>query len=323
MLIIGILSSQLQQRNPNLMEVGESRHYEDCYFQYGDVLVVTTADEDGIRETEETVDFKLHRDILLQHSGFFRNYRRQNMLPEDHVQHPTLLEVAKRIKSTPADFHRLCRFMYPDPSAIGTLPHVGAGDIDTWRSAIQATIEFDMPDIRSYIVTKLTQDEAKFSAETLSFLKLAMSWEGGNQDLLLKCHRAFAFRRLPPPLADLKEFPDDIVRKIILVRERARSLFLDHRKLRLWIPTPSPTCVQPSACQDSIIGALIQNMTNPSPDPNRFPSIFEPLNAENICGSCQVPSLLNPLKEKLNLEIDHYLEELSGVDEEPLAPNCN
>ncbi|KDN44974.1 hypothetical protein RSAG8_05147, partial [Rhizoctonia solani AG-8 WAC10335] len=327
MLMIGIQSSPSQARVMNsswsprgIMEVGESRHYDDCYFPHGDVLVkmqvVTTpwhVNDTG--PPDETVDFKLHRDILLRYSGFFRKYYENRVLPEDHVQHPTLLEVAKQVQSTPADLQRLCWFMYPDPSAIGTLPHIEAGDIETWGSTVKATIEFDMPAIRAYILTKLTQDEAKLAARATSLLKWAMSLNEDKQELVSKCYRSLEFRRLPPSLSDLKDLSEEVVQKIILVRERARSLFLDYRKLRSWMPTPPPTsCTQPLVCQGAVIDALVHSMTNPSPHPDRFASIFELLETDGMCRSCRLADLLDPFKQKLNSAIDHYLGELNGDD---------
>ncbi|KAL5632222.1 hypothetical protein ACGC1H_000277 [Rhizoctonia solani] len=291
---------------------GPSMNCEDFYFPHGDVLVKMEVATNRDDQIPGTMDFKLHRDILLRHSSFFRDYIENRALPDDHIQHPFLLEIAKLVASSATDFQNLCRFMYPSPSATGSLPHVEPGDIDKWRSTINAAREFGMPAIRAYIVTKLTQDEAKVTAKAASFLKWEMSLKERDQDLVFRCYRALAFRRTPLTPSDLRGLPDDVARKLILVRERARSLFLDHRQLQSWMPIPPPgTCTQPSVCRDSIINALIHNMTNLSSNSDKFVSIFEQLCGDNMCGSCCVQRLLDPLIERLNLELYQYLEELN------------
>ncbi|EUC58528.1 hypothetical protein RSOL_261430 [Rhizoctonia solani AG-3 Rhs1AP] len=312
MLTIGLGRSHWEM---TMQKDAPSKHCKDFYYPHGDVLVKMQVATYRDHIPPETMDFKLHRDILSRYSSFFWDYIENRALPDGHIQHPFLLEIAKYVTSSVTDFQNLCRFMYPSPSATGSLPHVEPGDIDKWGSTIKAAMEFGMPAIRAYIVTKLTQDEAKFTANAVSFLKWEMSLMEKDQDLVFKCYQTLAFRRTPLSPSDLRGLPDEVIHKLILVRERARSLFLDHRQLRSWMPIPPPeTCTQPSVCQDSIINALIHNMTSLSPNTSTFVSIFEHLRGDYMCGPCCVQSLLDPLIEKLKLELYQYLEELNCLD---------
>ncbi|EUC58529.1 hypothetical protein RSOL_261440 [Rhizoctonia solani AG-3 Rhs1AP] len=235
-----------------------------------------------------------------------------------HSQDPPIFRAKQMIRSGPDDFRTLCRIMYPDPSDIGAFPHAEPGQANSWKSTILATSEFNMPSIRAYIVAQLAQNEAVVSEVPEVFLEWAMDLKEREakryQELMSKCYRAYAFRRRPPSYSDVKNVPIE-AHNIMLVREHVRSIFIDRTVLRSWMSIPSPTsCTQPSICQDSLIEALVHNVANPSPGPDKF--IFEPLNTNGMCGTCHVPDLLKPVKQKLNLEIDRYLEGLNFVYED-------
>ncbi|CEL58621.1 hypothetical protein RSOLAG1IB_12165 [Rhizoctonia solani AG-1 IB] len=205
--------------------------------------------------------------------------------------------------------------MYPDPRIVGGLPRIEGGDFDTWCGAVKAAAEFGMPATQAYIVTKLAQDEVGMTKEAPLFL----GWITGlknleeTQDLMVKCYVAFAFRRSPPSTSEMKGFPSEIVHKIMLVRERVRTVFIDRQTLQSSLQAPS-LCSNPSKCQASLVDAVIDNVIDTSSDSTRFISIFEPLDIEGICGSCRLPALLDTLKQRLRLEIGQYIEQLNGAD---------
>jgi hypothetical protein len=178
-----------------------------------------------------------------------------------------------------------------------------------------------MPAAQAYIVTKLAQDEVGMTKEASLFL----GWITGlknleeTQDLMVKCYVAFAFRRSPHSTSEMKEFPSEIVHKIMLIRERVRTVFIDRQTLQSCLQAPS-LYSNPPKCQASLIDTVIDNVIDTSFDSTRFISIFEPLDIADICGSCRLPALLDTLKQRLRLEISQYVEQLNDMDKVS-APN--
>ncbi|KAG8697805.1 hypothetical protein FRC11_014838 [Ceratobasidium sp. 423] len=262
----------------------------------------------------DIVEFKLHRDMLSRHLGYFRRYFENHVSLADHDQCPSQVEVVKYdIISHPDDFRKLCQFMY-HPSAVASLPDVKAGDTAAWRSTVEATIEFDMPAARSYVVSRLAQDERVFSFRRVSFLRWSMGLDQDQEGLMRKCYRLFALRRKPPTPSEIEALPKEVVPIIVLIRERVRNLFLDRKTLLAYM-TASGECTNNPTCSETLIDKTMNNMANPSFGLMGYASILDPLDTDYVCGACRVPNLIDMLKERLGLQVDLYFE---GLDVEPM-----
>lgn len=120
-----------------------------------------------------------------------------------------------------------------------------------------------MTRVQSYILARLSDDQADIKIEPTKLLRWAMRSEVPLETLKLKCFYALAYRRRPLSEAEVDALGSKATVQVMRVRERIR-LFLTNptsvESLRLHTPTHSG-CHQKSTCQNAILQGFIRNLS--------------------------------------------------------------
>ncbi|KAH7332548.1 hypothetical protein B0J17DRAFT_709594 [Rhizoctonia solani] len=77
------------------------------------------------------------------------------------------------------------------------IPLSESGDANKWCRIIHATIELDMPSIRSYILNKLAEDKAFVSAHLIELLTWIQDKDQEQEKLLIESIQILVYRRSP------------------------------------------------------------------------------------------------------------------------------
>ncbi|KAJ1302370.1 hypothetical protein OPQ81_001183 [Rhizoctonia solani] len=220
---------------------------ETHYFPRGDIVIQV-----------ESVLFKLHRDILETHSGFFRDML---SIPigeneEGTTDHQPLY--LPRDLCSAKSFTMLCQFIYP--IEVGKLPTVQVKDFGDWEPVLEATLALQMPSIQRYIMAGFEQDEHNIASNAVDLLGWAMRCDAPLQALKFECFRTLAYRRQSLSQNEGIFLGVKAATAVMRIRERIRSLFIFSDALQKDI-RPHRTCGTRVACQKYIFQQIVKNLT--------------------------------------------------------------
>lgn len=272
------------------------------YFPNGDVVLQI-----------QDILFKLHRDILTSHSGFFQD---MFSIPTSDTMEGTSDEHPLRLPETlclAQSFAMLCKFLYPRELAV--FPSVLVKELDIWEPVLQATASLQIDSVRKYILSKLLHDKPNIPSEAARLLGIAYQYDETPEDLKLECVRVIVYRRQPLSPTEGATLGGETTARLMSVRERLQHSFLSATFLPI-IPV-GHGCTQKTTCQEVINQLIIVNIIQPKPkrvSPNG-PDIFHIAEDSEMCGIC------GPLRTTLTHKIrrgiadgavKRFLEELQA-----------
>lgn len=253
-------------------------HSDEYYFPRGDLVL----------QIEDTI-FKLHRDILELHSGFFRDML--SMPTSDHQEGASderPLYLPKDLSSA-RSFATLCKFIYPKEA--GKVPEVWAKDINHWEPVLEATRALQMTGVQNCILDKFENDTSGISSEPVKLLAWALRSDVPLEKLKLECTRALVYRCLPILPNEGITLGGKAVAQLMYTRERVRALLASLSGLGSLAQNIilSDSCGSPSSCRGKIYQAIIKNMNM---DPQKKPKhslqadIFQ-IDDNSMCDVCR------------------------------------
>lgn len=216
------------------------------YFPHGDVIVQI-----------EDVLFRIHRDMLNTHSGFFQDMFSTPTSDDTEGtsdEHP--LHLPKDL-CTAQSFTMLCKFLYP--RELGVFPKIVIKELDVWEPVLKATTALQMDSARKYILSRLEDDLPYLSTEAARLLSIVMLYDETPEELALGCLRRLIYRRGPLTLHEAAVLGLDVTLKVMTARERLRILF---HSPSLYESVPiSDNCLDwQGSCQKEICQQIAHNL---------------------------------------------------------------
>ncbi|KAG8723836.1 hypothetical protein FRC11_002287, partial [Ceratobasidium sp. 423] len=151
------------------------------YFPRGDLVL----------QVENTL-FKIHRDILERHSGFFQGMFSVPTNDDTEGTEGKPLVLSSDLCSA-RSFTILCKLLYPPK--IGFRLTISVRQLDEWEPVLQATVPLQMDDTRKFILAELDKDTPNIKNNTARLLRLALEYEEAPSSLRVACLRILACRR--------------------------------------------------------------------------------------------------------------------------------
>ncbi|CAE6429888.1 unnamed protein product [Rhizoctonia solani] len=274
----------------------EVTHSEWHYYPRGDVVIQV-----GNRL------YKLHRDILEIHSGFFKDMFSS---PSSDDSEGSTEENPLRLPHelcTSKSFTILCRFMYPTKP--GALPAISSKDLPIWEPVLETTSALDMLGIQQYILDQLASDTTNILPAPEKLLRWATRFD--HEGLLLEGLRTFAYRRLPPSPGEVMALGEHGA-NVMFTRERLRTVLLSQPMT--WLEDeicPHNMCSRRPTCRAAILKSIVQNLTI---SPNKLhkddmSDIFQ-VAPDGLCGRCQ-PIRVELARALRKGKLDNVIQESS------------
>ncbi|KAF8596123.1 hypothetical protein BDV93DRAFT_528284 [Ceratobasidium sp. AG-I] len=245
------------------MTVARSEKY---FFQRGDIVI----------QVEETL-FKVHRDLLERHSGYFENLFDKPSDEEEWSSPDNPLYLSEDLSSAQA-FIMICRFLYPNK--LCALPAVKVKELDVWEPVLDAAIALELPEIQDYILKRLARDKKYLHLESSRLLKIAE--RTGDEDLKWECYFDLFYRVGPISLTDAIALGSSNLALITHVREQVRNDLM--WKLAPADMDKSKLCTKAN-CQRYLVEAIRLRMNTP---PKNHPAcdVFDIQESTSLCASC-------------------------------------
>lgn len=261
------------------------------YFPRGDLVILVG-----------NLLFRVHRDIVEQHSGFFQDlFSQPSSDDKEGTTDDSPLCLPNGLCSAQA-FSILCKFFYPRP--VGVVPSVMAKDLDIWEPVLEATVALQIPDVQAAILSKLQADR-DFPTVASRLLKIATKIDV--KDLKTECIRALAYRVQPLSLAEGVNLGAALTVQVMDIREKVRQKI--YNRLNWETMDVSETCKKPQHCRSLIVN-MIQATLGQSPVSK--PNIFDIDDHPNLCGpcrSCRLDLAAGYKRDKLDPEVDQRIAE--------------
>ncbi|CAE7185912.1 unnamed protein product [Rhizoctonia solani] len=272
-----IFISSARQKYVKVMDISRSNDY---YYSSGNVVIQV-----------ETCLYRLHRDILEGHSGFFKD---MFLTPSSDTsegsfdEHP--LHIPHELCSD-ATFNTLCQFIYPKKSAI--VPNVSHNDFSTWEPVLEAAFALDMTGIQEYILDRLADNPTSNPHPSGPLKMLHWAARTSHDGLMLEGLRTLSWRRLPILPSEIQVLGDSLAARAMYIRERARTGLLSQQLS--WVEEdihPHNLCSTRDACRVKIFKSITRNLTIspkelPSNDVTDVFQLPEPGSSYGPCSRCQ------------------------------------
>ncbi|CAE6502052.1 unnamed protein product [Rhizoctonia solani] len=220
---------------------------ETHYFPRGDIVIQV-----------ESVLFRLHRDILGTHSGFFRDMLSMPIGGSEEGASDSYPLCLPRDLCSAKSFTMLCQFIYP--MEVGNLPTVQVKDFNAWEPVLEATLALQMPSIQRYIMANFELDGDNIALEAVNLLSWAIRCEAPLEALRFECFRALAYRRRSLSQNEGMLLGAKTATAVMQIRERIRSLFIFSDALQKDV-RPHSTCGTRTACQKHVFQQIVKNLT--------------------------------------------------------------
>ncbi|CAE6429894.1 unnamed protein product [Rhizoctonia solani] len=259
------------------MDISRSNEY---YYSSGNVIIQV-----------ETYLYRLHRDILEAHSGFFKD---MFLTPSSDISEGSFDEHPLRL---PQDlcpsmiFDVLCQFIYPKKP--GELPKISHNDFPTWEPVLEVTFALDMAGIQEYILDRLADNPTDIPHPFGPLNMLRWAARASHDGLMLEGLRTLAWRRLPILPSEIAVLGEGLAARAMYVRERARTGLLSQQLS--WLEEdihPHNMCSSRDACRAKIFKIINRNLTLspkelPSNDVSDIFQIPEVSGNNGLCPRCQ------------------------------------
>ncbi|KAG8680621.1 hypothetical protein FRC11_002211 [Ceratobasidium sp. 423] len=284
------------------MSVNRSDKY---YFARGDLVIQASP------QVEDTL-FRLHRDILEMHSGFFEDMFTMptNDDSEGTEENPLLLPTD--LCSAQA-FATLCKFLYPQRMA--HFPRVSVKNIEEWEPVLKATVTLQMKVTREYIWGKLNLDASNIKSNAVELLRLSMEYEEASHFFINSCLRILGYRRkriTPHEVSILGEKTTCLVNH---TRERIReSLFKTLAEFSRSTDSSitSTTGTERVGCKKIVLQKIVDNLSDKKAQSmDESPDIFRIDGHHGICVKCipKQSSFVQSFKSTLNDVVESCVDE--------------
>ncbi|KAL5632221.1 hypothetical protein ACGC1H_000276 [Rhizoctonia solani] len=259
------------------MDIPRSIQY---YYSSGNVVIQV-----------ESCLYRLHRDILEAHSGFFKD---MFSTPSSDISEGSFDEYPLHLPQELCSgtiFDTLCRFIYPKKP--GALPEISYNDFPTWEPVLEAAFTLDMTGIQEYILDRLADNSTSIPHPSGPLKMLDWAARTSHDGLMLEGLRTLAWRRLPILPSEIAVLGDTLAARAMYIRERARTGLLSQQLS--WLEEdihPHNLCATRDTCRARIFKAITRNITiSPKELPsNDVSDIFQlpELSGSNApCSRCQ------------------------------------
>ncbi|KAH7335659.1 hypothetical protein B0J17DRAFT_50402 [Rhizoctonia solani] len=152
------------------------------YFARGDLVI----------QVENTL-FRLHRDILERHSGFFEGMFSMPTNDDTEGTEENPLVLPSDLCSA-RSFVILCKFLYP--RTMGSQPVISVNKLEEWEPVLRATAALQMQETRKVILASLDKDMPNIKCDAAKLLRQVLNYaEDAPPSFLATCLRILAYRR--------------------------------------------------------------------------------------------------------------------------------